>query len=375
MLPLQPFKLERYFAQYEFSVRYLLSSSDCESVTQAELVNMADPASRALWENLWLGYTESPGHPELRAEIARTYQHISAEQIVVAAPEELIFIAMHSLLRAGDHVVCVAPAYQSLYEVARAIGCEVDLLYLHTGESGWQLDVEAVRGKIKPNTRLLILNFPHNPTGHLISPAEQAALVELARAHSLYVFSDEMYRGLELNPGARLPAFADIYERAVSLSGLSKAHGLPGLRVGWLATPAAEVPARWLALKDYTTICNSAPSEALALIALRAAEKLIARNLSLVRANVATAEQLFARYPQHVRWIAPVGGSIAFAQWLSPEPLNNFCERALQERGVMIVPGEIFDYAGPYFRVGLGRKNLPEVLREVEALFQSTAAH
>lgn len=369
MLPIQPFKLERYFAKYEFSTRYLLSSSDCESVTQTELVSMADPASRELWENLWLGYTESPGHPELRAEIARTYQHVPAENIVVAAPEELILIAMHSLLRAGDHVVCVAPAYQSLYEVARSIGCEVELLYLQAGENGWRLDVEAVQRSLKPNTRLLVLNFPHNPTGHLITLAEQAALVEMARAHGLYVFSDEMYRGLELNPNARLPAWADVYERAVSLSGLSKAHGLPGLRVGWLATQAAELPGRWLALKDYTTICNSAPSEVLGLIALRAAEKLVARNLGIVRANVVAVETLLARYPQQIRWIAPLGGSIAFVQWLAPAPLEKFCERALRERGVMIVPGEVFDYAGPYFRVGLGRKNLPEVLQAVEPLW------
>jgi aspartate/methionine/tyrosine aminotransferase len=230
------------------------------------------------------------------------------------------------------------------------------------------LDVEAMRGKLKPNTRLLILNFPHNPTGHHIAADEQAALVEMARAHSLYVFSDEMYRGLELYPGARLPAFADIYERAVSLCGLSKAHGLPGLRVGWLATAAPELPARWLALKDYTTICNSAPSEALAIIALRAAEKLIARNVALVRANALAAERLFTRFPQHVRWIPPLGGSIAFPEWLAAEPLEAFCERALSTRGIMIVPGAIFDYGGPHFRVGLGRKNLPEILNALEGL-------
>jgi len=370
MLPFQPFKLERYFAKYEFTARYLLSSSDCESVTQAELVNMADPASRALWENVWLGYTESPGHPELRAEIARTYQNIPAEQIVVAAPEELILIAMHSLLRAGDHVICVAPAYQSLYEVARAIGCEVELQHLCAAEDHWRFDLEAVRRSLRPHTRLLVLNFPHNPTGHLLTQAEQAELVELARAHNLYVFSDEMYRGLELNPKARLPALADVYERAVSLSGLSKAHGLPGLRMGWLATQLPDLPNRWLALKDYTTICNSAPSEVLAIMALRAAEKLLERNLAIVRTNLAVAEQFFGRYPQQVRWIAPQGGSIAFPQWLSAEPLEVFCERAVQTRGVMIVPGAMFDYAGPHFRVGLGRKNLPEVLKHLEPVYK-----
>lgn len=368
MLPLQPFKLERYFAKHEFSARYLLSSSDCESVTQTELVNMADPASRALWENVWLGYTESPGHPELRAEIARTYQNVLAEQVIVAAPEELIFIAMHSLLRAGDHVVCVAPAYQSLYEVARAIGCEVEPFYLRAGEGRWHLDLHDVRRRIKTNTRLLVLNFPHNPTGHHISTHEYMALVEMAAKNGLYIFSDEMYRGLELEPDAQQPAYADVYERAISLSGLSKAYGLPGLRIGWLATQAPELPHRWLALKDYTTICNSAPSEVLGIMALRAAKKLIERNLAIVRANLLAAEQFFARYPQHVRWLAPQGGSIAFPHWLSGEPLEAFCERAVQTRGVMMVPGAMFDYAGPHFRVGLGRKNLPEVLQQVEPL-------
>jgi aspartate/methionine/tyrosine aminotransferase len=371
MLPLAEFKLERYFGKYEFAVRYLLSPSDCESISVSELLALSDAEGRRLWDELRLGYTESPGHPALRAEIARLYDSITPEQIVVAAPEELILIAMHSLLRPGDHVLCAAPAYQSLYEVARALGCEVELVWLQAGEREWRLEIDKLRGRIKTNTRLLIVNFPHNPTGHQLSHAEQAALVEMARAHGLYIFSDEMYRLLEHDPAATLPPLADVYERAVSLSGLSKTYGLPGLRLGWLASQASGLPERWLALKDYTTICNSAPSEILSVIALRAGEQLAARNRALVRANTQAAADFFARYPARLRWLAPKAGSTAFPRWLGAEPLERFCQRALDERGVMIVPGAMFDYPGPHFRVGLGRKIFPEVLEQLGPLLQS----
>jgi len=371
MLPLTEFKLERYFAKYEFAVRYLLSPSDCESVSVAELLALADATGRQVWDELRLGYTESPGHPALRAEIARLYRAVAPEQIVVAAPEELILIAMHSLLRPGDHVLCVAPAYQSLYEVARAIGCDVELVWLQADEAGWRFEIDELRRRFRANTRLLVLNFPHNPTGHHLSPVEQAQLVELARAHGLYVFSDEMYRLLEHEPAATLPPLADLYERAISLAGLSKTYGLPGLRIGWLATRADGLPERWLALKDYTTICNSAPSEVLALIGLRAGETLAARNRTLVRANAIAAAGFFARYPERVEWLPPRAGSTAFPRWRGPEPLEQFCRRALDERGVMIVPGAMFDYVGPHFRVGLGRRNFPQVLEQLEPLLRA----
>lgn len=371
MLPLAEFKLERYFAKYEFAVRYLLSPSDCESVSVAELLALADSECRRLWDELRLGYTESPGHPTLRAEIARLYRSITPEHIVVAAPEELILIAMHSLLRPGDHVLCLAPAYQSLYEVARAIGCDVELAWLQAGEAGWSLEIDDLRRKVRAETRLLIINFPHNPTGHHLTPAEQMALVELARAHGLYVFSDEMYRLLEPEPAATLPPLADVYERAISLAGLSKTYGLPGLRIGWLATGVDDLPGRWQALRDYTTICNSAPGEILALIALRAGEILAARNRALVRANANDAGQFFARYPEQVQWLPPRAGSTAFPRWLDAEPLERFCRRALDERGVLIVPGSMFDYPGPHFRVGLGRRNFPQVLEQLEPLLKA----
>jgi aspartate/methionine/tyrosine aminotransferase len=364
-MPINPFKLERFFARYEFSVKYLLSSSDCESLSMAELLAMASPESLALWNDLRLGYTESPGHPLLRAEVTRLYDAILPENIIIAAPEEAIFIAMHSLLSAGDHVIVLTPTYQSLYEVARSIGCQVTPWTLYPGQGDWRLDLEQLKGSFTDQTRLLVLNFPNNPTGYLTSRPEFDLILDLARAHGCYIFSDEMYRLLEYDPTLRLPSVCDVYEKGISLSGLSKSFALPGLRMGWLATQDSQLTARFLAVKDYTTICNSAPSEILALIALQNKERILRRNLDIIRHNLAIAKQFFSAHPGLFAWIDPQAGSIAFPEWLGQGTVEAFCQHVLESQGVMIVPGSLFDYPGNHFRIGLGRENFAEALGHI----------
>jgi len=362
------FKLERYFGKYEFAVQWLLSPSDCESVSVQDLIAMADAESRQLWDGLHLGYTESPGHPLLRAEIAQMYQQIAPEQVVVAAPEELIFLAMHSLLQPDDHIIYTAPAYQSLYEVARSIGCAVTPWYLQVEDDHWTLDIDQLERMITQRTKVLVINFPHNPTGYLPTRTDLARIVQIARAHQLYLFSDEMYRLLEHDETLRLPSLCDLYERAITLSGMSKTFGLPGLRIGWLATQQPDLPMRWVTLKDYTTICNSAPSEILALMGLRAGATLAQRNLAIVRENLRAVEAFCARHCDVVQWVKPQAGSTAFPRWQGAEPLATLCQRALDEQGLMIVPGAMFDLPGEHFRVGLGRRNLPQVLEHFDHL-------
>jgi len=179
---------------------------------------------------------------------------------------------------------------------------------------------------------MLVINFPHNPTGHTLTRAELDALIGLARKHGLYLFSDEMYRLLEYDPGMRLPAVCDLYEKGISLSGLSKSFALPGLRIGWLATQENALMQSWLAFKDYTTICNSAPGEILAIIALQNKEQIIRRNLDIIQENIASAEQFFARHAQQFAWFGPRAGSVAFPEWLGPGRWNNFARMSLRSR-------------------------------------------
>jgi aspartate/methionine/tyrosine aminotransferase len=362
-MPIAPFQLERYFALYEFKLKYLLSPSDCESLSMAELLSMAAPASLELWQEMRLGYTESQGHPLLRNEVANLYQHIPPGNILIAAPEEAIFIAMQTLLRPGDQVVAIAPAYQSLHEIARSIGCELADWKLESGPDGtWQLDLGQLENSLTKRTRMLVINFPHNPTGYTLSGSQLEAVIQLARKHDLYLFSDEMYRLLEYEPATRLPAVCDLYEKGISLSGLSKSFALPGLRIGWLATQASALMESWLAFKDYTTICNSAPSEILGMIALQNKERIIRRNLAIIQDNIASAEEFFGRHEQQFAWFAPKAGSVAFPEWLGHGPVEQFCQEVLEQQGVMIVPGSLFGTSGNHFRIGLGRKNLPEAL-------------
>ncbi len=365
-MQINPFRLERFYALYEFSAQYMLSSSDCESLSLAELLHMATPESLRLWQELKLGYTESQGHPLLRAEAARLYEHISPEQVLIAAPEEAIFIAMHTLLSAGDGVIAVSPTYQSLYEIARSLGCPVTPWPLRESAAGWQVDLDLLERSITSATKLLVLNFPNNPTGCLPARETFEAIIALARKHGLTVFSDEMYRLLEPDPTRRLPAVCDVYERGISLSGLSKSFALPGLRIGWLAAQDKDLPLRWLGLKDYTTICNSAPGEILGIIALQNKESIPQRNRTLICENTEIAARFFATHPDRFAWTPPDAGSIAFPHWLGREPVEQFCQRLVEAQSVMLVPGSLFDQPGNHFRLGLGRRNFSEALGRVE---------
>jgi aspartate/methionine/tyrosine aminotransferase len=368
-MPIAPFALERYFGLYEFKARYLLSASDCESLSLAELLALADADSRQRWERLSLGYTESQGDPALRAAITSGYAAVQSDDVVVLVPEEGIFLAMHVLLEPGQHVIAMHPAYQSLHEVARSLGCRVDAWPVSPAPDGrrWTLDLEQLASLIRPETRLLIVNFPHNPTGYVATRELFDGLLALAGQHGLAIFSDEMYRGLEHDAEARLPAVADVYERGISLAGLSKTHAVPGLRLGWLATRVPGLVDQLVTYKDYTTICNSAASEALGLMAVRAGDNILARNRALIQTNLVQATEFTARHPALFRWLAPDGGSIAFPAWTGSESIDEFCQAVLARRGVMVVPGRFFGYTGGHFRVGLGRANFAEALAQVEA--------
>lgn len=356
------FKLERYLAKYEFSVEYSLSSSDCENLTIPELLGYADTDGLEMWSDLKLGYTESKGHPALREEIAGLYQKIGPDDLLVIAPEEGILIALNAILQPGDGVISIYPAYQSLLEIPRVLGCKVTAWPLEVENGNWTLDLNILEASIDRKTKLLIINFPHNPSGFLPSREVFEGIVNLARRHNLYLFSDEMYWMSEHNPADRLPAVADLYEKGISLFGLSKTFGLPGLRIGWLASQDKGLMTKCSSFKDYTTICAGAPSEALALIGLKAKDRLIPRNLEIIHQNLLQAVDFFSKHGETFQWFPPKAGSIAFPRLTADIPVDSFCEAVVMKKNLMILPGTVFDHHENHFRVGLGRKDFPAAL-------------
>lgn len=363
---LSPFSLERYFAKHEFTAKYLLSSSDCETIGQQELVAMADSTTGEMWRNLRLGYTESPGHPLLRREIANLYKTIWPDDVLVLTPEEGIFIAMNALLKHGDHVIILSPAYQSLYEVAASTGADVTRWNLETDGVKWKLDLSFLQRSFRNSTKLLIINFPHNPTGFHPDQKTFDAILDFAREKRIALFSDEMYRFAEYKPEDRRPSVADIYEKGITLGGLSKSFGLPGLRIGWLTTKDKELMQKLIQMKDYTTICSSAPSEVLGIIALRARDRILDRTRQIILQNLDHADRFFAKHHSLFEWIRPLASPVAFPRLKYPEPIERFCDKVVESKGVMLVPGSLFEFPGNHVRIGLGKKNFSEAL----AVFQ-----
>lgn len=361
-----PFALERHFALHEFTAPHLLSSSDCDGLPLADVLSLADDETRALWEDLRLGYTDSRGLPLLRAEIAKLYPGVSPDQIMVMVPEEAIFVAMNALLKAGDHVVCAFPGYQSLYAVAESLGCEVTR-WRPREDEGWRFAPEDLAALLRPDTKLLVVNFPHNPTGALPSAADHARILELARGCGARVFSDEMYRFLELDPAERLPSVCALDARAVSLFGMSKTFGLAGLRVGWLATRDADLYARLAELRDYTTICGAAPSELLAVMALRARDRLVAAHVARLKKNLAVLDEFFRRRPDF-SWTRPRAGTVALARLPAGTGADAFCARAVKDAGVMVLPSTVYGFGDAHIRLGYGRAAMPEALNRLESL-------
>jgi len=361
------FALERYFARWEFHARHILCASDLEPMALDELLALADDESRALWANLRLGYTESLGHPLLRREIAGLYDSVAPDDVLTfVGAEEAIFLTMHAALAPGDHVVVLWPAYQSLYEVARSIGAAVTLVPLDPKH--WTVDPEAIIAAIRPNTRLVVVNFPHSPTGALAPCEAFLSITSECERRGITLFSDEVYRFLELDAAERLSAAVDHGEHTVSLGVMSKAFALAGLRVGWIATHDETLRSRIACLKDYTTICGSAPSEILALIALRARDHVIQRSRAIIAANLPVLDSFFRRFSEQFAWVPPRGGSVAFPRLRSDEPqaIDRFCAELVEREGVLLLPGSYFEHEGNHFRIGYGRADMPQALDGLE---------
>lgn len=366
-MKLPPFLLEEFWKKYEFSTPHLFCCSDPESWTVKELLALADPESKQMWETLSLGYTEVPGLPLLREEIATLYSTIGKDQVFTfAGAEEGIYCSMSALVEPGDHVIVIDPSYQSLKTLPSSLGAHISTISL-SAENNWQLDLKEVESKFQKNTKLIVLNYPHNPTGSLLSKEVFEGIIHCARKQGAYIFSDEVYRFLEFDETKRLPSIADAYEKGISLNVMTKSFGLAGLRIGWIVSHDTQFIDAVASYKLYTSICNSAPSEILALMALRAKSQILERNRTIIQTNLHLLDSFMDRNRDILSWVRPEGGTFAVIKLLLPLSIETFAQELAKQEGVLIMPGSVLGLPGNYFRIGFGRKNMPEVLSRFEA--------
>jgi len=365
-MKINDFKLECYFGLYEFTAPFLLTQSDCESMTTKDLLSL-EPGSEDDYLNQWLGYTETWGDPELRKRIASLYKDMSTDDVLVFhGAQEAIFGYMNIILNEGDHMIAMYPNYQSAYEVANSVtNCEYSKWNIQDNGKQWVMDFDELEALIRSNTKLIAVCSPNNPTGYTFTNAEIKQLSDICRKHDIYLFADEVYKGLELE-GEKRDWMADHYEKCVSLGVMSKAYGLAGLRVGWLASKDHEMLDKVAKFKHYMSICDSAPSEFLAKVALKHGDELLDRSINIIKNNLKLVDEFFDRFPNLFEKKAITCGPVAFHKLLINIPVKDFCQMAVDKKGVLLLPANIYDMEGQYFRMGYGRKNVPESLAKFE---------
>ena len=361
-ITLPDFRLEVFFSEWEFTARHHLTASDLETLTISEVLSLATDEQREAFSALPLGYTTTWGSESLREAIASTYDSLGPEHVLTfAGAEEGMFWALQELLGPDDHAVVTVPNYESMESLMVQTGAAVDGLLLRPGD-GWRIDLDELENLLRPKTRVVAVNFPNNPTGAVPDRETFAQLSALCHERGIRLFSDEVYRGIELDPNATLPQAADLAPEAISLNVMSKAYGLPGLRIGWLASRDRALLERLERRKHYTSICSSAPSEVLATVALQNADWLLARNRAIVAENLPIFEAFFNARPEQFEWDRPQGGCVCFPRLLTGEPTSSFCRRLVRTAGVFLLPADIYTtelavVPNDRFRIGIGRRN------------------
>ena len=360
-----PFALERYFAEHEFTCKHALCSSDTEAVSLAATLETMSGETRALWDGLDLGYTEVKGHPRLLAALAASYR-LEPASFQELAPQEGILLAYAALLGAGDRVVATAPGYQSFYTCAEAAGARVDFWYPRADGGGALRfraeDLEALCDR--EETKCVAVNFPHNPTGALPTVEEWAAIVRVCERRGCYLFADEIYRGLAPPGVATLAPAAAAYARGISLGGVSKAYGMPGARVGWLASRDAELLARVAELRDYTTICSSAPSQILALAAIEGEARALERANGFCDAGRRAVDAVLADFADDLAWGAgPAAGPVGWVELQAGASAAAYADALVRsDAGLLLLPSTLFDAGDSHVRVGFGRADSPAIM-------------
>lgn len=358
-MKIETFLLERWMSRHETHVRYDIAESGILPLSVNDLLDFEPPGRRQeTLEGLLslpLGYSEARGTEELRGMLAATYARGDGEHILVTTGAiEANFLLFNVLLEAGDHMVAPYPAYQQLYSVPRAIGCDVSLW--HVGpETGYRYDVEALDRMVTPRTKAIVVNTPHNPTGAMLRPEDAARVYDIADRVGATVIGDEAYRWLAVPGGEPFAEpFFDLGPRGVSVGTLSKPFGLPGLRIGWIAGPPELVQRCW-GMRDYITLSPGKLNDALARLGMRHRERIVSRNHDIIAANLATAARWMAERADFLSWTPPRGGLLALLKYDLPIESLALADTLANEYSVMLAPGSAFGYEH-HLRLGIGQR-------------------
>lgn len=349
-MKIEIFKMERMQSLWENMVDFNLSESGVHPLTLKEFLSEEELEKLAAVD---IGYTQTNGTPRLRENISLLYPGISPEQIMVTAgSSEANFLLMWALLEPGDELVFELPNYMQMWGLSRSFGARVKPLWLRS-ELDWQPDLDELRKLVNGNTRMIILTNPNNPTGSILSLEAREEIIRQAEKVGAWLLVDEVYRGAERN-GLETPSFWGSYDRLLVVSGLSKAYGLPGLRLGWLAGPRELVKKIWT-YHDYTTISVSALTDHLATKVLEPErrQKILQRTRDILNHNLPVLENWLNSFDGLFNYLPPQAGAILFAHYNLQINSTELIEKILKDKSVLLVPGDHFEL-DQHLRFGYG---------------------
>jgi aspartate/methionine/tyrosine aminotransferase len=374
---LDTFDMERLQSTWENRVRFNLSESSVHPMSMSELV--ADPGLVERLAATPLIYSQSNGTDELRASIAALYPGATEDNVEVTnGGSEANFVAVYALVEPGDEVLLVLPVYGQIPGLVRSLGMQVRTVSLRE-ERGWHLDLAELEDAVTARTRLIAVCNPNNPTGAILTAAEMDGVVRAAERAGAWILADEIYQGSERS-GETTGSFWGRYDRVVITHGLSKAYGLPGLRIGWIAGPKEFVAKTW-SYHDYTTIAPGTLSDLLAQIALspEGRKRCLERTRAICRANFPTLRDWLGAQGSTFRLVEPLAGAIAYVRYDLPVNSTELMRRLLEQHSVLVVPGDHFGM-DRFLRIGYGpepsylRAGLDEISTVVEG-YRSAALH
>jgi aspartate/methionine/tyrosine aminotransferase len=367
-----PFLMERYQSRHEHAVAMNLTGSGVHAPSLDELAAIVPGVADDLG-SVFLGYVQTNGSLELRRRVAASYEGATPEHVEITnGGAEANFCLLGALLHPGDRVVMMTPNYLQPWGAAEAFGAEIDAWPLRFDGSSWRADLGELERLAAPGTKLIAVCTPNNPTGMRLQAGELDRIAEIAARCGAWVLSDEIYAGSELD-GVATPSMWGRYERAVCTSGLSKAFGLPGLRIGWIVAPPELIEDCWT-VHDYTTICPAALNDHIATKVLEsgARDALLERGRTILRENLAATSAVLREEAPDWRWASPEAGGMLFVRYGDVPNSTDLAERMRVNHSVLVVPGDHFGMDG-FLRIGIG--SAPETLRGgVAALLEELKA-